>query len=390
MKPAKHAPRLPRGTWHALAALFLVGAPAIARAGDGAASADVRPDVGAGDDARCRQLRAEAASRAALLYAPTLSAEVLRLPQRGDDTGTGVFQGTGMQLRGVLSHSLVDLWRGLTVERAADASCAELQATSRVRRALEGAVEGAQRDATRARLTTLEAALPRLDEIAARAEARLSAQRATIAETDRVLSRVSSFRRRILRDRARLAELGPDQGSPEPVDPSILHAALHDLRLAAAEEAAQSARLRRLGAWDLRVRGGIIPEDPPDWYGGVELRLNLGAMVQGPAEAQAEAARREALEAQRDGLVAKVDALEDRLQEAARVVRAERALLAEERARARRRLDALEANELLPEALLARDMTIVELAELDAEDAYLRTLAEHYRPFETTRGTSDR
>jgi len=350
-----------------------------ARADGPAASAHPRED----GDPRCRQLRAEARSQAALLYAPTLSAEVLRLPAQGDETGTGMFPGSGLQVRSSFSQSLIDVWRGRTLEDIAQASCEELVAGDQLRRALEGAVEGARRDAVAARLAVLETALPKLAAVTARAEAQRDRGLITMLEADAIAAKADDLRRAILRQRAMLAELAPPTpGEREvPADPAALAGLLHRLRQAATAGAEGKARLRRLRAWDLRLRGGVIPAQPADWYGGVELRVDLGAIVQGAAEADAEAARRAAMEQRRDGLVHRVAELERRLGAAARILAEERELVATERARTARRLTALDEHGEVPAAVGHRDAAELRLIELDAEDAYLEALVDAYRPF---------
>ncbi|HJK98290.1 MAG TPA: hypothetical protein RMF84_13750 [Polyangiaceae bacterium LLY-WYZ-14_1] len=318
------------------------------------------------------------------MYAPSLSAEILRLPAQGDETGTGMFAGSGLQIRSSFSHSLVDVWRGRTLEDIAQASCAELVAADQLRQALEGAVEGARRRAVAARLAVLETALPRLEAVTERAAAQRERGLITLLEADAIAGRADDLRRAILRQRAELAALGPPPSGDQldgPVDPAAFARWLHRLRQAAADGARGEARLRRLRAWDLRLRGGVIPGQPADWYGGVELRLNLGAVFQGAAEADAEAARQAAMEQRRDGLVLRVAELERRLGATARILAEERELVAMERARTARRLTALDDHPELPSAVGQRDAAELRLIELDAEDAYLAALVAAYRPF---------
>ena len=82
-------------------------------------------EAAADDSAYCRKVKARAAGDAALLFAPSVTGQVIRYPSvnGGPVDATGVTTGNGWQGRVGLSWSPLDFYRGFGVLRAGDADC---------------------------------------------------------------------------------------------------------------------------------------------------------------------------------------------------------------------------------------------------------------------------
>lgn len=252
----------------------------------------------------CRRLSARAASEAALLFAPEVSLAALRIPGVGDTTGAGTFQGRGFQVRGALSWSPLDALRGAWVLETADRECRRVEARARLAAALaSGAVLG-KLEALGEQLTYLEAQTPRVRAIVQAGIDRRAAEVSTAAQLRALRLRAAVLERRQLAVRAERDAL-LDAADEE---------ASRDLRadLATYEEATMAmegrrSALRRLTPWQVQMRGGVIPTEPVDWYGAVELRVDLGTIAQAGAEDAYLAARVDELEESRNELRASVE-----------------------------------------------------------------------------------
>src|SRR5688500_5444918 len=87
----------------------------------------VATSASADDSPYCQKVRARAAGDAALLYSPTVQAQAIRFPRSGA-IDTGLYIGSGVQVRGVLTWSPLDAYRGVHVEDAAERDCAQHEA----------------------------------------------------------------------------------------------------------------------------------------------------------------------------------------------------------------------------------------------------------------------
>jgi hypothetical protein len=242
-----------------------------------------------GAAATCRKLRAEARSQAALLYAPRLTASLVHLPPGGALDPAQASFGDGDQVRGSIALSPVDAWRGHLVLRTADAECRRVAATLRLEPVLREGVEFGRAAALRAQIDFLTAALPRVGELVADAEARLARQILTAAEVDELRDRRHELRRQLIEARHELAlleeeafdrELEP--GSPTTAADLAAGVAAYE-RASLAAERAHSA-LRRVSPWQVDLRLGVVPSDGTQWFGVVEVSYSLGDLWQRKAE----------------------------------------------------------------------------------------------------------
>jgi hypothetical protein len=241
----------------------------------------------------CARARSLTESQAYLLVSPTLWIEGVHVPQVGDETGTGVIMRTAFggeyQLRAALSWSLIDLIRGVLLLEQTSTECSMLDAGARVRRALEvGDALGELAGRREERRVLLDAS-GEIDGLVAGVEARVAAGLATLAQLTAVQGEAVRLRRRMAQldgEIARLEEAGHDEIA---LDSLAADLALYEQSAYALE--AERSTVRRLSPWTVSLRGGVVPGAQVDWFGQVQVGINLGVFAHHDAENAAVAAR---------------------------------------------------------------------------------------------------
>lgn len=338
------------------------------------------PSTARSQDARCRRIRASAESQAFLLFSPTLWAEGVHVPLIGDETGMGYVQGGAWQLRGAISMSPLDVVRGAMTLDIAGVECRQLDAASRARRVLELGENVGTLAAARAQHEALTGARPEIDAIVARAENRLAEGLATEAQLVSIRAesaRIARLADQIAADLDRLIEAGHDD-----LDPTTIRADLEAYERASIDLERQRSSLRRLNAWTLQVRGGVVPVDRVDWFGQVQLGFNLGGVAQQIAEDHVVRAREDELAESREELRSAVERLERRLAASLPDLRGDLAHVERQIAIQQRQRELL-ASMQTSEVEYLRAMTDLTLVGLRAERARVASLIEARAPFES-------
>ncbi|RKH35972.1 hypothetical protein [Corallococcus sicarius] len=321
----------------------------------------------------CERVRGTSHAEAALELAPELFASIGAV-NAGDAMGGGDETPLGkprLRLTAGLGYDFVGLYRGRALHSRAEAECRRQQALA----ALQGAVEQGSRlgeaSALEARARALATSLPRAETLVTALREELRDGGTTLEELNAVQVRLDHLRA-LARDteqaRARIA-LGP--GQPEGQD---LGALLTAFEAADDQVEALSGGLRRARAWRLAVRGGYdevfdVAQDVP-LFGQLTLGFNLGALWQGRANAQAREGRRQETRDAVDGTPRRVRQL---LGELRITAQAEQARLGEVSALVSdlegqlREVERLETRQVRR----FRDYLLLELARLQAEQAYL-------------------
>lgn len=260
---------------------------------------------------RCRRVRATAESSAYLLVSPVLWVEGVHVPRIGDETGAGLVVGGEYQVRAALSWSPIDLARGVLLLEQASTECRQLEAARRARRVLELGDSIGELPARRAELGSLEASMPEVESLVARARAQLEAgvgTRSDLTALELEARRLARRRTHLDAEIARLVEAGHDD-----VDPSTLSADLAIYEASSRLLEDQRSSMRRLSPWTVSVRGGVVPSGDLDWFGQVQVGLNLGVFAHHAAENAAVEARRDELEEESTELRSAVRRLRERL-----------------------------------------------------------------------------
>jgi hypothetical protein len=261
--------------------------------------------------ARCRRIRATAESSAYLMFSPTLWAEGVHVPVIGDTTGMGYTQGAGWQLRGSLSFSPLDMARGAITLDAAGSECRQIEALARAHRILEIGDGVGELPARRAERASFVASQTEIDDILHHAEERLAAGLATEEQLAGIRTEIERLARRVSQldgDIDRLVDAGHEE-----LDASTLRTDLESYERAAMDLERQRSTMRRMNAWTITVRAGVIPQDQVDWFGQLQVGFNLGGIAQQFAEDELVDARADDLAESEDELRTAVARLEERL-----------------------------------------------------------------------------
>jgi hypothetical protein len=228
--------------------------------------------------AYCTKVRARAAADAALLTWPKLTVEGVRFASASEDA-LGPTLGDNIQLRFGLSLSLVDVYRGVRTSRTAEAECDLHAASAALEDVVRRTSETVALPALRAQAAYLQSHRPEWRDLLTRARAQLGVGAITLPELQEVRRMVGLLERRlesVSGERDRLEALAPARAST-PIAPAA------DAFVARAEDLErQSARLRALDAWDVKLSGAVIPfpGSPVDWVGLVQVSYSLGDVPQ--------------------------------------------------------------------------------------------------------------
>lgn len=261
---------------------------------------------------RCRRVHASAESQAFLLVSPILWVEGVHVPRVGDESGMAYVVGGEWQLRAAISWSPIDLARGVMLIDQAGTECRGLAAAERIRRVLELGDSFGELAARRAERASLEAARAEIDQRVARAEERLAAGLGTTHQVAEIRAEALRLARRAAQldgEITRLVQAGHDE-----VDYRTLRDDLAVYEASASMLEDQRSASRRLAPWIVSLRGGVVPGDRVDWFGQLQVGINLGVFAHNAAEDAAVEARRDELREESGELRAVVERLVDRLQ----------------------------------------------------------------------------
>jgi hypothetical protein len=134
----------------------------------------------------------------------------------------------------------------------------------------------------------------------------------------------------------------------------------------------ETSQLRQLDSWKLQVTAGVIPQNPVDWFGTLELSFSLGALVRDQHEQRYMEGRSEDLRYARDGVETRL--AQYRAQTAAALEQARRDLGLVDHS-----LEVLRATRLALEqseaesAAQARDLIAIEQVSVESDSVFLRS-----------------
>mgnify|MGYP001160562884 CR=1 FL=1 len=320
----------------------------------------------------CRKVTARAEADSALLFAPSVHAQVIRFPSTGFADTTGMQLGSGLQPRAALSLGVIDIYKGFAVRGVAQKDCLRQEVAMPLQEMLSRQEEAGLEAALSEKLAYLHARIPEQQAIVAQAQARFEAGACTLVE-------VHELRRRVLESAARVAEAeralagvrSRSSGAPTESIGELLER--YEQRSVEYEDSVE--HLRRITPWKLNVSGGVTARPDVDYFGFVELSYNIGGLFQGAAEARATAARTAELKNARYEARHQVEALRRELSEKAAILRRHARAIEEEIQRVSKELAAIDETEA-PNKSHVQAMLTLQVIDLEAERRFASTLAE--------------
>jgi hypothetical protein len=329
----------------------------------------------------CERVRGTSKAQAALELAPEVFASI-GVVNAGDAQGGSDDSPLGSpkpRLTAGLGYDFVGLYRGRTLRSRAEAECRRYQALSALQSALEQGSRLGEASALEARARALATSLPRAESLVAAVRDDLRDGGATLEELNAVQVRLDH-----LRALARDTERTREQLALQPAPPAgqDLGTLLTAYEAADDEVEALSGGLRKAAAWRLSVRGGYdevfnVQQDVP-LFGQLTLGFNLGHLWQGRANAQAREGRRLEARDAVDGAPRRVRQLMGELRVTRRGEQqrlAEVSALVSDLEGQLREVERLETRQVRR----FRDYLLLELARLQAEQAYLGAHLETLR-----------
>lgn len=244
------------------------------------ASVTAQPVVA--DDGYCDFVEGAAAATAATLQSPELFGQFgyIEQPAFAETPGTDT---SNLRVLGGMRYSITNIFAGSATKSRAAADCRRHRAIATVR-------GGTEATAITARLRVLDEAQGEADRILAQVTADLEARRVTAPEALATRLRVDELRGLASTARRELATLAPP--STESLD-SLLSA----YRSADADVESAEARLRSISAYNVSVRVGADRflegmSATTNFFGVVQVGINLGALWMGGSNDRAAAGRR--------------------------------------------------------------------------------------------------
>ncbi len=321
----------------------------------------------------CDALRAQADSRSALLFSPSATLQVVRVPGGTDLTGSGDLLGPDTQVCAGLAFSPIDAYRGSLVQRRARAGCGRIRALESIEPALQQAAAYGRAGALRAQAEFLKAARPELDRLLHDAERRMQRRIVTVLEVGEIRRRRLRLLRQHVEARQELA--GLEQRGMEPVLDTSLSGAVDDYGASALADYGAESRLRKADAWQVQLRGGVVPGSDVDWFGVVSVGYRFGGLWQGRAEERYQSARRAELDRSNRELRRRAERFSSAMAESARLLREELVLVEQELALISDEVERVEsASTGRTQQLLA--VLALDRIELSARQVFLVELIE--------------
>jgi hypothetical protein len=365
------------------------------------------PAVAAAQDSSyCRQVRARAASDADQLMTPRVMVQGIHFPRGSQQFDSGVTTRNGYQLRTGLTFSPLDFYKGQGVLRIGDADCRRHEASQDLEDVLGHATETARLSALREQSQFLRTRTEDWRALGAKAAARLSQRIITVVEFTSVQRSIDTLEHKLVAVEGEAGQLearqlgatgtfpsaaantsggtaantsggaaastsGGKAGSPASPPAPVPALASQYYREAMRFEQ-EASKVRRLDDWKLQITGGVVPLEPVDWYGTLELSVSLGALVKGEHEQRYIESRSEDLRFAREGVETRL--AQFRAQTAAALEQARRDLGLAEHS-----LEILRATRLALEqseaesAAQARDLLAIEQVSVESDSIFLRS-----------------
>lgn len=356
-------------------ALGLAAAPVLAQEASGTSAGEKPRPPSEPEWGYCEYVRGVAGAESAVLVAPDAFASA-GLVNAGEATGGSALGTPQPRLTAGLDYDFVNLYRGLTLRRRAEAECQRYRALAALQAAVKvgAAGIGAQR-ALEARAGMLTSAIAGGEKLLTPLREDVREGRATLEELNALQVRLDGLRSQLSDTQQELAKLA--------VQPSLggqpLTALLKDMGTATDSVENAEAGLRGASAWSVRLRGGYdevfgVQQELPI-FGTLTVSYNLGGLWQHGANARAKEGRHLALRQDVEGvsrqatqLLAELDAARQREQARLREV----SVLVTDLEGQLQGLEALKTQQVRRyQAYL-----VMELGRLRAEQAYLRTHVE--------------
>ena len=236
----------------------------------------------------CKKVTARADADAALLFAPTLSAQLIRYPQSAILDTLGVQVGRDVQPRAALSIGVLDIYKGFGVQDVAKNDCARQATAISLQEMILSRDDASRKYAITKKLDFLKERDAEVQKLLKQSEERFVAGTTTLVE-------VQDLRRKILETANRTAEAEKSLASIEAKATPTTDESIDKLVTKYEEQSVAYEKsvehVRNLSPWKLSVTAGGTVHPQLDYFGAIELTYNFGGIFSIGAEARAREAR---------------------------------------------------------------------------------------------------
>lgn len=326
----------------------------------------------------CQRVTARAEGDAALLFAPTVHAQIIRYPNAGMAAdASGLQIGHGVQPRAAVSIGLIDVYRGFGVLAVARTDCGRQRSAAALEEVVAQRAEIGRLPALQRKLAFLREHRSAVEEIVRNGEERLAAQTATLAEVQELRLHALRFEREMIETERDIAILEA-RGASTATQPLAEELKTYEQRTVELEE--RVAHVRNLAPWKLSVSGGVTGSPAVDAFGVAELSYNIGGLFQLGSERRAVQARAGELKNARYEMRQQVERMTHELRQSAEQSRIEARAIEAVLARMTRDRAALEGTDAPNKRGVIAAMTL-QMLDLEAEQTFLTALADKQTAF---------
>jgi hypothetical protein len=284
--------------------------------GLGAASILLLASVAQADDTSdyCQKVQARAHADSMLLFSPSAQLQGIKYPAGAPGVVAvgGSTSVDGYQVRGGLSWSPLDAYKGTQVLTLADKDCLQHSATVEVQNLLEQMNDIGRQQALEAEVAYFEAVTPRMNDIIAGMQKRLGIGTITITDVAAVQQVIAALQRKQAQSQGQLAMIHAKDYIDNPHSASDIVARLQRYSM---EFEKQTSKVRMLDPWSIAMSGGVVPPmaqgDGVAWFGMIQVGYNFGGLVRGKLEDRYMASRQSELQHARYELADEMRRLQD-------------------------------------------------------------------------------
>lgn len=223
----------------------------------------------------CAKVQEVASAEATRLMSPRLLLQGIRYPQDGQLAG-GEIAGRGLQPRAAVSFSPTEFYQGLNVLQLGAADCNKHAASLELQASLSRG-DQPRLAALRAEIAYLKGRGDEVNAWVRKAAARFAERAITLLEFDEMRAQASTLERRLAQAEGAAKLLEARQ--PESMSQKPTSGAAHAYTQATAHFARTESSVRFADPIQLQLTAGVIPLQPVDWYGLVELSVNVGSLL---------------------------------------------------------------------------------------------------------------
>ena len=251
-----------------------------------AACAMMVSSVAMADDTQdyCNKVRARAAADSSLLYAPIIQVQAIKFPSVNPIEPTAartsnMATDNGYQVRGLISWSPLDFYKGFQVQGLADADCKQHEAMINAMNLIGQAADLGKLPAYQKEVAYLNSKKMEWQNIVSVTEVRLKNNIIVLSDAMAVRQEALALDRKLAQMQGNVGQLS---AKDQPEVSKNLNDLAHQVETASVVYENQVKHNRSLDSWTVGISGGIVPPQDSfgtEWFGVISVGFNFGAFT---------------------------------------------------------------------------------------------------------------